>query len=183
MIRRILLASTGAMALTGAALAADLPVAAPPPPPPPPTWTGFYIGLNAGYEWAASRSADSLFAARTWSTELALSTALVTGSAPVDPNGFIGGGQVGYNYQFAPSWVVGLEADIQGIAASNHAGSFSGSGVPIDFPLETIVSTVTSTKQIDYLGTVRGRFGYLLTPTLLIYGDGGLALWRSEKQH
>jgi hypothetical protein len=39
-------------------------------------------------------------------------------------------------------------------------GSFSGSGVPVGFPAETIVSRVDSTKTIDYLGTVRGRFGY-----------------------
>jgi outer membrane immunogenic protein len=177
MIRRILLASAGAMALAGTAFAADLPVAA--PPPPPPMWTGFYIGINAGYEWAASRSintvADPLFAAPTWSTELALSTALATGSPTINPNGFIGGGQVGYNYQFAPSWVVGIEADFQGIAGSNPSTSFSGSGVPAAFPAETIGSDVVSTKKIDYLCTVRGRVGYLLTPTLLIYGDGGLA--------
>jgi outer membrane immunogenic protein len=178
MIRRILLASVGAMALAGTAVAADL-TPQPPPPPPPPVWTGFYIGINAGYEWAANRSvqttADPVFAAPTFATELALSAALADGSAASNPNGFIGGGQVGYNYQFANLWVVGLEADFEGIASSRSIGSFSGSGVPVGFPTETIVSRVDSTKQIDYLGTVRGRFGYLLTPTLLIYGDGGLA--------
>jgi outer membrane immunogenic protein len=188
MIRRILLASAGTMALAGTTFAADL---APPPVyvSPPPTWTGFYIGLNAGYEWAASQSvqttADPVFAARTWSTELALSTALATGSAPVNPNGFIGGGQVGYNYQLPNSWfangwfannlVVGIEADFQGIAGNNPSRSFSGSGVPVGFPAERIDSTVISTKKLDYLGTVRGRVGFLLMPTLLVYGDGGLA--------
>jgi outer membrane immunogenic protein len=54
MIRRILLASVGAMALAGTAFAADLPTLAPPPPPPP-VWTGFCLGVNAGYEWAASK--------------------------------------------------------------------------------------------------------------------------------
>ncbi len=71
--------------------------------------------------------------------------------------------------------VVGIEADIQGIAGSNPSGSFGGSGVPVGFPRETIVSTVDSTKKVDYLGTVRGRVGYLLTPYLLVYGDSGLA--------
>ena len=58
MIRRIFLASAGALALAGTAFAADL---APPPPvflPPPPLWTGFYAGVNAGYEWSASNSVD-----------------------------------------------------------------------------------------------------------------------------
>ena len=56
MIRRILMASAGAFALTGAAFAADLPSRAPPPVflPPPPLWTGFYLGINAGMQWSAS---------------------------------------------------------------------------------------------------------------------------------
>ena len=57
MYRKILLASVGAIALTGsAAFAADLPYQAPPPVyvPPPPifTWTGFYIGGQVGYAGA-----------------------------------------------------------------------------------------------------------------------------------
>jgi outer membrane immunogenic protein len=195
MIRGILLASAGATALAGAAFAAE-PAPTPPPVyvPPPPMWTGFYIGINAGYEWAASRNVQTttvpVFATPTWDPELALSSAFATGTAHVNPNGFIGGGQVGYNYQlpnswFANSWfannlVVGIEADFQGIASNRSIGSFSGSGVPVGFPAETIVSRVDSTKTIDYLGTVRGRFGYLLMPTLLIYGDGGLAYGRVD---
>ena len=178
MHRRILLASAGVMALAGTAFAADLP-AAPPPPPPPPMWTGFYAGVNAGYDWAASRNVTTTaipgFAAPTFGTELALSSALATGTNSVSPNGFIGGGQIGYNYQLNPNWVVGLEADMQGIASSNSASSFAGAGVPVGFPGETITSAVTSSKQLDYLGTVRVRFGYLLMPTFLIYGTGGLA--------
>lgn len=56
MLHRILLATASAMALAGTAFAADLT----PPPvllPPPPMWTGFYIGVNAGYEWSASNTA------------------------------------------------------------------------------------------------------------------------------
>jgi outer membrane immunogenic protein len=184
MLRRTLLASVGVIALIGsAAFAADLPSRAPPPvylPPPPVfTWTGLYIGGNAGYTWAASRNVDTttvpVFADPTFDTELALSSALATGTANVNPNGFIGGGQIGYNFQFANSWVVGIEADIQGIAGNNATGSFSGAGNPAAFPSETIESTVQSNKRIDYLGTVRGRVGFLMTPTVLIYGDGGLA--------
>ncbi|HUI21125.1 MAG TPA: outer membrane beta-barrel protein [Methylocella sp.] len=179
MLRRILLASNAVVAFAGTAFAADL-TPPPPPPPPVPVWTGFYAGVNAGYEWAADRSVNTfaapVFAAPAWSTELALSTALATGSNSLNPNGFIGGGQIGYNYQlFTTNWVAGIEGDIQGIAGSRPSSSFSGSGVPADLPGETIVSTVTSTKQLNYLGTVRGRFGYLLMPALLIYGDGGLA--------
>jgi len=186
MLRRTLLASAGALALTGAAFAADL--RAPPPviPPPPPLWTGLYVGINAGGTWSSSNSVNTTAerlepAAPTFETELALSSALATTSAPVSNTGFIGGGQIGYNYQFNngfffnDSFVVGIEADIQGVATGNHAGTFVGSGVPVGFPAETITSTVSATKQVDYIGTIRGRFGFLVTPTLLVYGTGGLA--------
>jgi outer membrane immunogenic protein len=180
-LRRTLLASAGAMALAGAALAADL--RAPPPVilPPPPifTWTGFYVGLNAGGTWSNSArentTAVPLFAAPTFATELTLSSALATTSVPISTSGFIGGGQIGYNYQFANSFVAGIEADIQGVAASNRTDTVFGSGVPVGFPAETINSTVTARERIDYIGTVRGRLGFTITPTFLVYGTGGLA--------
>lgn len=180
MLRCTLLASVGAIALTGsAAFAADLPSRAPPPVylPPPPMWTGLYVGVNAGYEWAASSNVNTTtvpdFAAPTFGTELALSSALASGSVPLNQNGFIGGGQVGYNLQFGNNFVAGIEADIQGIAGTHGTGSFSGSGVP--FTGETLDSTVQSNKRINYLGTVRGRLGFTILPTLLVYGTGGLA--------
>jgi outer membrane immunogenic protein len=187
MIRRLFLASASALALAGTAFAADLPVAPPPPPPPPPLWTGFYAGVNAGYEWSASNSIDVVSAVAfnnaailspaglTYAPAAALSA---TRSLPLKSNGFIGGGQIGYNYQFATSWVVGIEADIQGIAGGNGSTSVL-SVVPRTSPPAlagtTVQTDVTVSKSLNYLGTVRGRFGYLLTPTLLIFGDGGLA--------
>jgi outer membrane immunogenic protein len=87
----------------------------------------------------------------------------------------MGGGQAGYNYQFANSWVVGIEADIQGIAGAHSSASFASSLANPNFPDFPLNETAIVSKSIDYLGTVRGRFGYLLTPTLLIFGDGGLA--------
>jgi outer membrane immunogenic protein len=98
-----------------------------------------------------------------------------TGNFPIDNGGFIGGGQIGYNYQFYNNFVVGLEADIQGIAGSSStATAGAGAGVP-GFPANALSGTVSTSKSLDYLGTVRGRIGYLVTPTLLVYGTGGLA--------
>jgi outer membrane immunogenic protein len=183
MLHRTLLASAGAVALTGVALAADLATRAPPPvylPPPPVfTWTGLYVGLNAGGTWSSSNSVNTtavpLFAAPTFAPELTLSSALATTSVPISNSGFIGGGQIGYNYQFANNFVAGIEADIQGVAASNRTDTVFGSGVPVGFPAETINSTVTARERIDYIGTVRGRLGFTITPTFLVYGTGGLA--------
>jgi outer membrane immunogenic protein len=132
MLRRTLLASAGAIALTGPALAADLP--SPPPvflpPPPVMTWTGLYLGINAGGTWSSSNSVNSTAipgpcdpgagagctAAPNFS---ATSATLATFSSQANTAGFIGGGQIGYNYQFNNSYVAGIEVDIQGVAGAN----------------------------------------------------------------
>ena len=118
----------------GSALAADLPTVKAPPvvyPLPALTWTGFYAGLNAGYDWGTSANATTvstpLFDAIALTADgldpahvvsgglLNGGTALAnSGTARLNPSGFIGGGQVGYNYQWGSSLVAGLEADFQG---------------------------------------------------------------------
>jgi outer membrane immunogenic protein len=101
--------------------------------------------------------------------------ALGTGDVHLQNNGFIGGGQIGYNYQFANSFVVGLDADIQGVAGASRTGSVAQSIAPGVFIPVTSSSVITSTKDTHYLGTVRGRLGFTITPTFLVYGTGGLA--------
>ncbi len=186
MLRRILLASAGAMALAGPALAADLTRAPPPPvyvpPAPPPMWTGFYVGLNAGGEWSSNNSVEvDSFAINNpaFPTAPRASIPAVLGATADIPvgsgGGFIGGGQLGYNYQFGPSLVAGIEADIQGIAGSTGRGNAFSSLQIIGFPTSFVDTSLSVDKRLDYLGTVRGRLGWLVTPTLLLYGDGGLA--------
>jgi outer membrane immunogenic protein len=169
---------------SGAANAADLPSRKVPaylPPPPPPLWTGFYIGLNAGGVFGGSNnvytSASPFYwrGGNDWISEAALSSALASGGENVDTAGFIGGGQVGYNWQFANAFVAGIEADIQGVAGARGSTGSLGGGVPTLFPDETILSARSVSRGLDYLGTVRGRLGYLATPTLLAYVTGGLA--------
>ncbi|HUI21124.1 MAG TPA: outer membrane beta-barrel protein [Methylocella sp.] len=180
MIRRILLASVGAMTLAGTAVAADLTPS--PPPPPPPMWSGFYIGLNAGGTWSNSNTVNTATADLFGNPALVggpafgvASAALATASVPVSSAGFIGGGQIGYNYQFANSWLVGIEADLDGIASSHSRNTlFSSVTIPA-FPANLINQSLSSSRFLDYLGTVRGRVGYLITPTFLVYGTGGLA--------
>jgi len=166
------MAAVMAFAATSA-LAADLPSVKAPPaytPPPIQTWTGFYAGLNAGYTFANSTS-----------TSIATADLGVLGGLPftssaaglfnTNNSGFIGGGQIGYNYQFYNNFLVGIEADIQGIAGSGSTATAWSGGV---LPLITATGFSTS-ASLDYLGTVRGRLGYLITPTILLYGTGGLA--------
>ncbi|WGJ14025.1 outer membrane beta-barrel protein [Methylocapsa sp. D3K7] len=177
MLRRILLASAGAMALAGTAIAADLPP--PPPPPPPPLWTGFYIGANIGGTWGnsntintATANLDPLNGLVLEALSNAASAGLATFNLAPQTVAFIGGGQIGYNYQFANSWVGGLEADIQGVSRNGNTSVFSNVNLPA---AQSIIQTAVASKSLEYFGTVRGRIGFLATPTLLVYGTGGLA--------
>ncbi len=187
MNKLILSASVVALALSagGSAFAADLPSRKAAPvyvaPPPAPMWTGFYVGLNAGGTFGGNELVNvgtyglSSNPALAGSLAVASASALAgTGNFSINNGGFIGGGQIGYNWQWN-SFVLGLEADIQGIAGSNStATAVTGAGIA-GFPLNALSGTVSTSKTLDYLGTVRGRIGYLFTPTLLVYGTGGLA--------
>src|SRR5215510_826528 len=91
---------------TAIAIAADMPVKAPVAAMPVPySWTGFYVGLNAGYSWGSSSTTQS-FRDTTSGAILSLS------HTRFDMDGAIGGGQAGYNWQ-QQNWVFGVEADIQ----------------------------------------------------------------------
>jgi outer membrane immunogenic protein len=92
----------------------------------------------------------------------------------LDPgqDGFIGGGQVGYNSQFN-NLVTGIEADIQGLANNGRANRpFTG---PVPGFSEQYFGTQSAQAEIRWLGTLRGRLGGLISPSALIYVTGGLA--------
>ncbi len=157
MYRRFLLASVGAIALTGsAALAADLPSRAPPPVylPPPPifTWTGIYIGGQVGYAWGTGANRFNGFVDDTF----------VATSVGGTPNGVIGGGHVGFNYQIN-QWVIGLEGSVDGTSLSNTAVAVFPGG-----------STLTAHSNADIQGSIRGRLG-IAWDRALIFATGGVA--------
>jgi outer membrane immunogenic protein len=161
MIRKFLLASVGAVALTGsAALAADLPSRAPPPVylPQAPifTWTGIYIGGQIGYAWASGNNQftgfDPFFAGGTF----------LTSSVGGSPSGVIGGGHVGYNLQIN-QWMVGLEGTVDGTSLSNTAVAAFPDG-----------TTLSAHSTADIQGSIRGRVG-IAWDRALIYGTGGVA--------
>ena len=175
-VRTLLLATVGVAALIGSAFAADMAVRAPAPLPPPPAplynWTGFYAGLNAGFHWG--RNCVNTVTTTVFSVIEVVGSAIAsqgTGSTCPDDNGFIGGGQVGYNWQFT-NWVIGLETDIQGASNNNNQDTITNVGT---FPGFSSTGTITSEKDLRWLGTVRGRLGFLAAPSFLIYGTGGLA--------
>jgi outer membrane immunogenic protein len=173
----MLLAGAAFGVLAAPAMAADLYVKARPAPPAPYYWTGFYLGVNAGYAdqhttftTAVSPTSDAALGVVPGVSEgLA---ALASGSSPASNGaGFFGGGQIGYNLQLSSLWVAGIEADIQGKSGTS-SGVIANSNVVVGVPIN---SAFTASASTHWLGTVRGRLGVLVAPSLLIYGTGGLA--------
>jgi len=125
-------------------------------------WTGFYIGLNAGYSWG--RQENDLVVTATGATLFSNSDHL---------NGFIGGGQIGYNWQ-VNQWVFGLEADFQG-SGQKSDGSFVIAPIVGNAFFPGL--TANYSDKLEWFGTVRGRVGYAMgaTGNWLPYLTGGWA--------
>jgi outer membrane immunogenic protein len=151
-----LLASVGLIALGMAtpASAADMAVKAPPPPVVAPiyNWGGFYIGANGGYAW--SQQCINVTALN------GVTDAVAEGCR--DAGGGVAGGQIGYRWQTASSWVFGLEA--QGDWA-NIRTSRTSLLLPAD----------TWRSKIDGLGLFTGQIGYAWNNSLF-YVKGGAAV-------
>jgi outer membrane immunogenic protein len=132
-MKKALFATVAAFALSagaiGTAYAADAVVEQPPAAPVPEvvpvfSWTGVYLGANVGYGWA--------------------------NAGPDDDNGFVGGGQIGYNYEFSNHLVLGIEGDMDATG-----WQFGG-------------------NDVDYTITGRARLGYAFD-RWMVYGTGGVA--------
>jgi len=141
---------------------------------PPLRWTGFYLGATTG----AAFGGDNNLYYGTNPTGPGFDPGLASlGSGTFgDRNvGFVGGGEAGYNYQFNPSAVVGLEADFQGLVGGNGATNEAGARPSYVLPGAALLGSYAASQTLDYLGTARLRLGYVLRPTLLLYTTGGLA--------
>ena len=110
-----------------------------------PGWTGFYVGANAGYSWGETDKVRN-------------------------KQGFTGGGQIGYDYQFG-HFLLGLEADVNWRNATHDVIWTAPNGTDV---------TSYHSEQ-DWFGTVRSRFGFTLY-NLLIYGTGGFLYGDIEHQ-
>jgi outer membrane immunogenic protein len=155
-MKRMLIAGAIAVAAGGQALAADLPPPVAPPPRAPATyipaapyynWTGFYIGGNLGYGFTNGSFSSS---------DPAIATATSAN------NSFLGGGQVGANYEFWGGVVVGAEAQFDWLPNSKNTVTVTGpAGI-----------TGNATINNRWITTATGRLGYAWDRVLL-YAKGG----------
>ncbi|QFU16373.1 outer membrane protein [Microvirga thermotolerans] len=152
-MKKILLSSVALLGFTAGAMAADLPSRAAPAPVvaavPVFTWTGFYVGVNAGYGWNTSNKSPYFF-----------DPVLGYSGDGGNDGGFVGGAQVGYNYQMG-MFVLGLEADIQYADRSRDRGYYA-------------LGYAYDRSSDDWFGTVRARAGVAFDRAL-VYATGGFA--------
>ncbi len=153
-----------ALVICGPAWAADMPRKAPAKAPaaepaaPAVSWTGCYIGGNLGGGWALKDWANP-------SDDFDKGGPGARGTAAL--GSFVGGGQIGCDYQFSGSWVIGIQGMFDG---SDVKGNILDSAAP-DFDLTT---------RVDWFATITGRLGYALVPTGLLYVKGGVAWVRDR---
>jgi outer membrane immunogenic protein len=161
-IIKLFAAALAASTMAGSAFAADLPSRKEAPvyiaPAPVFSWTGFYLGADLGYAW---QSLNTTFGA--WGNV----------GSNVNPNGIIGGGYIGYNYQVAPSFVIGLEGDIEGGSVKQNrnvlglaTAGFVGTGLAV------FGNNISVTN--DFRASIRARAGMSFDRALL-YATGGFA--------
>lgn len=151
-MNRLFLAAVAAVLCGSPAVAADMPVKAPAYRAPAAfSWTGCYLGGHVGFGWGVARAQAAEF-------------------ADSQPAGFVGGGQVGCDYQ-ASNWVFGVD------------GSFSGSGMRDQqtqtFPGIPFTLTDTFTNKVDWFASATARVGYAWD-RWLVYGRGGAAWVRNK---
>jgi outer membrane immunogenic protein len=167
-MKRTLIGIAAAAALTGSAgmaTAADIApyYRAPPPAPVFFTWTGFYAGGNVGGSWTSNNA--------LWQP---LPSSAAFGAFPIAGNtggsSAIGGLQAGYNWQFAPTWVAGIEGDWSWAKTGtsfNSPWASNPGGVIVPGSFTTMSST------LDWVSSLRARLGYLVLPNLMLYGTAG----------
>jgi outer membrane immunogenic protein len=151
-----LLLTVSTLTLGGATLAqaADMAVKARPGPVALPVaynWTGIYVGAHVGAIWGD----------KNWVEILGPTPG---GQISPDYSGFLGGGQIGFNYQVS-SFVFGIEGEWSWTNAEGTSGCIT-------------VPALGCNVEVDWVGSVSGRLGYAFGPALL-YVKGGWA-WVSE---
>jgi outer membrane immunogenic protein len=168
-MKKLLLASVaaGALAAAGSANAGDLPVPAypppppypytpPPPPPPPPfSWSGCYLGGHVGWGWSKTNFQD----ANLSSSLLLIAPSGLGGSASVNSNGGIFGGQLGCDFEVGHNFVYGAQLSAAG-------STITGSGAD-PYAVETLQS------KTEFLGDLSLRVGFDWDGVLLYLKGGG----------
>ena len=173
-MRKIITTGIGLLALAGAthsAAAADLRAPVIKAPVDVWSWAGVYLGGNVGYSWG--RSKTDVQVNRNDNAAL-----LHTTNVEQDLRGAVGGGQIGVNWQ-SGIWVGGFEADVQATGQKGTAGFTCPAGVcntVAALPAASRLVTGTVDQKLSWFATLRARLGVTVTPSVLAYATGGVAI-------
>lgn len=136
------------------------------------SWTGFYIGAEAGVEWGSSNTFSPISCCAFIPSVFAdINNHAVQ---QVNSSGATLGVEAGYNWQFSPVVVGGIEVDYSGFWLSGRtAKSAAFTNLP---PFAVFGANYTNSINTDWLLTARARLGFLATPSLLAFATGGVAV-------
>jgi outer membrane immunogenic protein len=144
-------------AFTQVASAADLTTKAPMLYAAPAwSWAGLYVGVNAGYGIGSNPTTQGGNGAGFGLGNLALTQDTMA------PQGFVGGGQIGYNWQWTPNWLLGVEVDFQGTSQKDSSCSVECGLLPLN-----------ASQTMPWFGTARARVGYVNGDYLWYVTGGG----------
>lgn len=166
-MRRIIAALIG----TAVAVVAGVPAIAAGAPAAVSDWTGWYLGVNAGGDWAGSDRTTFVSAPGTFfgGCTVCLANFAALGNQHLNTSGFTGGVQGGYNWQ-SNSFLFGIEVDFESFRSAGTTtavGTFN--------PNNSSQATITTTASTNWLLTARPRLGFV-AGNWLFYGTGGLAI-------
>jgi outer membrane immunogenic protein len=162
-----LIAAVGASSADAADLTPAPVYKAPAVAAPSSPWSGFYAGLALGFR--ADRSDATTISQSLAGVPTNLSQGAIQ-QEPLDGIGFRAAPYIGWNWQVAPQWVVGIEGDV---GFANQATALQGFGFGPEF-LDSLAGDSLALKT-TWDASVRARLGYLVTPSTLLYATGGAA--------
>lgn len=139
-----------------------------------PSWSGVYAGLNAGALWGSTKFYTTDYGIAYTPEQVSFFNSYLNATLD-DSAAFLGGGQVGANYQTG-SFVLGLEADLDytNLDNSRELTNPANPAIGVIFP-----SRLAQNISADWLSTIRGRLGFAQN-NWLIFGTGGLAITRAQ---
>ena len=178
-MKTFLVSAASLIAMTFTASAADLPVrtyskAPLSVPAPVLSWTGGYVGLELGYTSVRGTLGDLDCQYRRQSCPLDNNDDRLPAYERSSAKGFNIGGAIGYDYQVAPSWVLGVVAKVNGVFSEDLR--YFGDDSRGEFPLRLA-------DRLNALASFNGRGGFLVTPATLLYITGGYAMAQFQPNH
>jgi outer membrane immunogenic protein len=160
-MRSLAIAGFTVAVLITPAVAADMMPLPYKAPVPVTSWTGCYVGADAGAAWSAQDVANS--------ASPALDQAGVVGT--INGAGAVFGGYAGCNLQVTPVWVVGLEGDF----SKTHLGGIVDASNVFTSGAPAPNGGIGWTSRLNWIATIRGRVGYVFGPDLMFFVTGGAA--------